>query len=171
MKLIYPRPVIFLQQFVLYFNSKNWTKFNFIHSGPSHQLISIKWIWQHRPVWLSVYLYSAFTCFGQLWPSSEGNNNMLSNYYYIDHNTYCTVLAVLVRVYRLHHSIIHTPLLPTLLVGLTSILLHSIPTPWCRVSERSLDVLTPRRLADNSLCLPSSKASVELLLMSFLLGG
>jgi hypothetical protein len=44
--------------------------------------------WQHRPVWLSIYLYSAFTCFSQLWPSSEGNNNMLRKHYYIDHSTY-----------------------------------------------------------------------------------
>jgi hypothetical protein len=55
------------------------------------------------------------------------------------------------RVYRLHHSIVHTLLLPTPRVGITIIPLHTILTPWCLVSERSLDVLTPRRLADNWL--------------------
>jgi hypothetical protein len=33
-----------------------------------------------------ICLHSAYTCFGQLWPSSEGNNNMLRNYCYIDRN-------------------------------------------------------------------------------------
>jgi hypothetical protein len=31
-----------------------------------------------------ICLYSAFTCFGRLWPTSEGNN-MLRNFYYIDY--------------------------------------------------------------------------------------
>jgi hypothetical protein len=62
-------------------------------------------------------------------------------------------------VYRLHHSIVHNLLLPTPRVGITIIPLQSIPTPWCRVSGRSVDASSPRILADNSLCLPSLEAS------------
>jgi hypothetical protein len=58
------------------------------------------------------------------------------------------------RVYRLHHSIVYNPLLPTLLVGFTIISLHSILTPSCLVSGRSVDVLSSWRLAALPLILP-----------------
>jgi hypothetical protein len=64
---------------------------------------------------------------------------------------YCTVLAVLVRVYRLHHSIVHSLLLPTPRVGIRIIPLQSILTPWCRVSWRSVDVFPLRLLLPHSL--------------------
>jgi hypothetical protein len=85
------------------------------------------------------------------------------------------VLAVLVRVYKLHHSIGYTLLLPTLLVGVAIIpysrfwppdvlcwgspLMSSLLEGWPLTnltihypfdSERSLDVLSPQRLAANS---------------------
>jgi hypothetical protein len=54
------------------------------------------------------------------------------------------------RVYGLHHSIVHTLLLPTPLVGITIIPLQSILIPWCFVSGRPVDVFPLRLLLPHS---------------------